>query len=186
MIKINLLPVRAAQKKESIRQQISILLFVLIALFAGIGFAHVSINDKIDRVDKRIDTVNIEIEQLKKKTGEVDSFKKKKRELLEKLNIIDTLSKNKTGPVLILDTFSTIIPEKMWFNIVKQSGRRIDIEGVALDNETIAVFFSSLKRSPHFRKVELVHTQQYEVDGYKLTSFRLTCDVDLSSSATVK
>jgi type IV pilus assembly protein PilN len=181
MIKINLLPVRAAQKKESIRQQIFVLVFVLIVVFAGIGYAHIAINNKISQIDKRIKSVNLEIEQLKLKTGEVDDFKKKKRDLLKKLDVIDTLSKNKTGPVVILDMFSQIIPEKMWFKILKQTGRRLDIEGIALDNETIAVFFASLKRSPYFKGVELIHTQQLDFEGYKLTSFRLTCDVDLAS-----
>jgi len=182
MIKINLLPVRAAQKKESIRQQASILFFILLALFAGIGYAHISMKNKISDVKTKIVSVNAEIEQLKKKTGEVDDFKKKKRELLEKLNVIESLSKNKTGPVVILDSFSEMVPEKMWFEAINQNGAQLDIEGVALDNETIAGFFSLLKRSAFFKKVELVQTQQKDVDGLKLTSFRLTCDVDLSGT----
>lgn len=181
MIKINLLPVRAAQKKESIQQQIALLMLMMMVIFAAIGYAHVTISNKIEHIDNRIKSVNLEIVKLKKKTGEVDEFKRKKRELLEKLNIIETLSKNKTGPVLILDQLSELIPEKMWFSIIKQNRQRLDIEGVALDNETIANFIASIKRSPHFKGVNLIHTQQYETEGYKLTSFRLTCSIDLSS-----
>ncbi len=181
MIKINLLPVRAAQKKESIRQQISVLMLVLVAVFSGIAYVHISINNEINDVEERITMVNAEIESLKRKTGEVDDFKKKKRELLEKLNIIDTLSKNKTGPVLILDMFSQMIPEKMWLEKLKQVGNKVDIEGVALDNETIAIFFTSLKNSPRFARVELIQTKQYEFNAYKLTSFKLSCIIDLSS-----
>ena len=57
MIKINLLPVRAAQQKESIRQQISVLVLVLIALFAGIGYAHISMTNKMNDVEERITSV---------------------------------------------------------------------------------------------------------------------------------
>ena len=181
MIKINLLPVRAAQKKESIRQQISIMILILIVISAGIGYAHISMTNNISHVEERITKVNIEIEQLKKKTGEVDDFKKKKRELIEKLNIIDRLSKNKTGPVLVLDAISNIIPDKMWFSSIRQAGAGLEIDGVALDNETIAVFIASLKRSPRFKGINLIQTLQIDYESYKLTSFKLTCAVDLTS-----
>ena len=80
-----------------------------------------------------------------------------------------------------MDSISELIPEKMWFNRIKQTGNKIDIEGIALDNETIAIFISSLKQSPHFKGVELIQTKQYEYNSYKLTSFRLSSQIDLSS-----
>ena len=42
MIKINLLPVRAIRKKESIRQQISIGILSLVLAFIMIGYFHIS------------------------------------------------------------------------------------------------------------------------------------------------
>lgn len=181
MIKINLLPVRAAAKKESIRQQISVFILVMIAAFAGIGYVHLSITNKVNDTNEKIANVKIEIERLKQKTGEVDDFKKKKRALLEKLNIIESLSKNKTGPVFVLDALSKLIPEKMWFEKLKQSGKIVDIEGIALDNETIAIFYTALKQSPNFTDVDLIQTKQQEIETYKLTSFKLRCGVDFSS-----
>ena len=98
MIKINLLPVRAAKKKESARQQLSILLLSVIAVVViALGFYSFTLA-KIHTAQDEISKSEQEIKSLKEKIGEINNIKKFQEEVRKKLGILDQLRQNKTGP----------------------------------------------------------------------------------------
>src|SRR5476649_2592120 len=74
MIRINLLPVRAAKKREFGRQQIVFL--VLILVLAGIGnyFWYNKVDGDLTGLDQQIARTRSEIAQLEKTIGEVKSM----------------------------------------------------------------------------------------------------------------
>src|ERR1700730_12728238 len=108
MIRINLLPVRAAKKREFGRQQI--LLFALLIVLAGIGnyFWYAKVDSELVALDQRIASTRAEIAQLEKTIGEVKSIKEDKKALEDKLKILDTLKKGRTGPVKVLDELASV------------------------------------------------------------------------------
>src|ERR1700682_3649052 len=114
MIRINLLPVRAAKKREFGRQQL--VLFVLLLVLAGIGnyFVYNRFESELRSLDKQIATTRTEIAQLEKTIGEVKSIKDDKKALEDKLKILDTLKKGRTGPVKVLDELASVVPQKVW------------------------------------------------------------------------
>src|SRR3989454_10273146 len=114
MIFINLLPVRAAKKREFGRQQL--VLFVLLLVLAGIGnyFVYNRFESELRSLDKQIATTRAEIAQLEKTIGEVKSIKDDKKALEDKLKILDTLKKGRTGPVKVLDELASVVPQKVW------------------------------------------------------------------------
>src|SRR5256885_3445412 len=114
MIHINLLPVRAAKKREFGRQQL--VLFVLLLVLAGIGnyFVYNRFESELRSLDKQIATTRAEIAQLEKTIGEVKSIKDDKKALEDKLKILDTLKKGRTGPVKVLDELASVVPQKVW------------------------------------------------------------------------
>ena len=48
------------------------------------------------------------------------------------------------------------------------------MDGVAIGNEIIAQFMTELERSPSFKDIELVVTEQVEQAGMKMKKFGLT------------
>lgn len=175
MIKINLLPVRAAKKKETARQQISVAVLSLVFVSIVIGYFHVSIGKEIADVNSRLASTQDELAKTKAQIGEVAKFKEAKKALEDKLGVIETLKKAKAGPVKVLDELSGITPDKLWVNSYKEKGGNIEIEGVAIDNEVIARFMTELDKSQYFKDVELVVTEQIEQGALKLKKFNLTC-----------
>src|SRR6516164_8364546 len=107
MIKINLLPVRAAKKREFGKQQL--VLFALILVLAGIlnFFWYSRVEGELTGLDRQIATTKTEIAQLEKTIGEVKSIKEDKKALEDKLKILDTLKKGRTGPVKVMDELAT-------------------------------------------------------------------------------
>src|SRR5687767_839159 len=107
MIRINLLPVRQERKKETIQQQLLAFAGVLLfTLFACVGWWKWKSNEADERA-ALLDAKKQELAQLDKIIGEVNEFTTKKKELEDKLAVIQQLKKGKTGPVRALDDLAT-------------------------------------------------------------------------------
>src|ERR671922_630924 len=129
MIRINLLPVRAAKKREFGRQQL--ILFALILVGAGVGnyVWWKAENDNLTALNQRIASTRNEIAQLEKTIGEVKSITQDKKALEDKLKILDTLKKGRTGPVKVMDELATIIPTRVWILDFSETGGGVTIAG---------------------------------------------------------
>ncbi len=179
MIEINLLPVRAARRKETLRFQISIFILTLLLIFVVIAYLKWNINQREQYLDTQLRLVKEEIIKLNKVVGEIDRLKKRKAKLQKKLSVIKDLEKGRLSAVYILDELSQRIPEKVWIETLDKKGKSVKIVGVALDNETIANFMTMLERSRYFGRVELEVTEQFKRGGLKLKKFSLRCSTSL-------
>jgi type IV pilus assembly protein PilN len=178
MIQINLLPVKAAKKREFGRQQL--VLFVLLLVLAGIGnyFVYSRFESELRGLDKQIATTRTEIAQLEKTIGEVKSIKEDKKALEDKLKILDTLKKGRTGPVKVLDELATIIPQKGWIiDFAEQSGA-VSITGASASYEDLSTFSKKLKVSTHFTNIT-IKTARQRADG--TVDWIITCNTNYSA-----
>jgi type IV pilus assembly protein PilN len=174
MIKINLLPVRAARKKEAIQRHLVLfvaglatVLLVGIVMYTGekgeLGEIEVANKQLID-----------EIENLKKIIGEVDEYKEQEVMLEQKLGVIRALKANKTGPVHMLDELALRIPEKLWLQTLDEVEGRVTLQGLSINNEVIATFMSRLEESTYFKEVYLVSIEKEDIDELHLKRFTVT------------
>jgi type IV pilus assembly protein PilN len=146
MIKINLLPVRAARKRENIKEQLFIFLGLLGLTVAVLFFWHHSVANTIKEKNKEIADLREEIAQLEREIGDVDKYKGLETELMTKLEIIDNLIKNKIGPVRVMDQLSRLIPRKVWLLKWEEKGGSVVIEGEALSNKDVGDFMETLAK----------------------------------------
>jgi type IV pilus assembly protein PilN len=181
MIRINLLPVREKKKKESTRKMLSILILSAVVVLLIFVFVHLSLLGQVNQVEQQITAYKEEIRRLKIDTKDVDKFKAEKEDLQRRLNIIYTLQRAKTGPVRVLDDVATALPGKLWLTALKEKGGKMEIKGVAFDNQDIAAYMTQLEKSGVIRNVELVIAQQLEKKDVKLKEFTLTCQVNYAS-----
>jgi type IV pilus assembly protein PilN len=184
MIRINLLPVREKKKKESTRKMFSLLILSLVLVAAGITFFHFSLYNQINEAQRQITAYNEEIKRLKVDTKDVDKFKAEKEDLQRRLNIIYTLQRAKTGPVRVLDDLTTSLPGRLWLVSLREKSGKMEIKGIAMDNQDIAKFMTNLEKSGVIRNVELVVSQQLERKELKLMEFTMTCQVDYANLPT--
>jgi type IV pilus assembly protein PilN len=93
------------------------------------------------------------------------------------LNVINLLRKEKSSSAKVLDELSIDKPEKVYFESVKKDGSKLGIEGVALDDETVANFMTNLRKSKLFKNVDLVVSEQILVTKIQLKKFILSCEI---------
>ncbi len=182
MIKINLLPVRAAQKKERLRAQISVLFLCLILVVIACGTLYFQKSSAIASVKEDIAQIDTQNRALQKKIGQVKDFEQKKADLEKKLAVLASLKENKSGPVHLLDELSSSLPDNLWLTSFKESGGRISLSGIADTEKTVALFMKSLDASPYYQQIELSVTEQTKVGDKKMQKFTLDCNSESPST----
>jgi len=178
MIHINLLPVRAAQKKEKLRTQLSMLLLCIILAFAACGALYVQQMFAIDALQEEVADLNKKNDDLKKTLGEVANYEKKKKDLEKKLSVLAKLEEGRSGPVRLLDELSNALPalpDKVWLTQFAESGGTIEVQGYGDNEGTVAKFMQNLEASDYYRNIELSVTEQTSVGGIKMQKFTLRC-----------
>ncbi len=174
MIRINLLPVRAAKKKETIRFQLTIAgLFTFFVIAVTILFFIFYRNDvAVLKVD--IKAGKAELAQLKSKIGVLSKLKGQKRVLEDKLKIVNKLESARKGPVELFERLSNSMPEKAWLTSMSEKGDTLTLIGSAAFDDVIADFMRNLKEQ-EFTNVELVVAKRVK-DGGNLVNFTLRVD----------
>lgn len=174
MIKINLLPVREARRRADLQQQLVLFGLLLGVALAGVGYAHYAQASKIDELTNRVAQTEAEIKKYEPQLKQVEAYKQKKAEVQQKLDVIEDLERSRSGPVRVMDELATKTPERMWLTRLQTEGERIELEGMSLDNEIVAVFLTRLNDSPYFGSVELEQTELQGRGELKLNRFRVT------------
>ncbi len=178
MIKINLLPGKE-KKKIGVKKEFIVFfasLAVLLLLLIGV---HWKETREKDEMISQISKMKEEIAYYKKLNAEVTKAKEAQKVLQEKLNVIEKLRKEKSSPVRILDELSIHKPEKLHLESLKKQGSKLDLEGLAMDDETIANFMTNLRNSKFFKSVDLIVSEQVEQSKIKLKKFTLSCEISM-------
>jgi type IV pilus assembly protein PilN len=163
MIRINLLPIRAARKKENVRWQVSV--FFLMISFGVVVMAYmaVSLSRNISGMNTKIEEAGRELKDLEAISKKVTEIKDKLQKLQAKMDVIQTLEVNRTRSIRILETLTgLVIADRMWLTNLTESGETLSMKGMAMDNKTIADFMKALEGSPYFASVNLITSRQVE------------------------
>jgi type IV pilus assembly protein PilN len=156
MIRINLLPVRAAKKKEAVQRHLALFAIGLVLVLGAFLVMYKIKDNALAGVEQQV--------------------------LLEKkLEVIRTLKANKIGPVHMLDQLATRIPEKLWLSTLQESSKKVTLKGVSINNEVIATFMSRMEESDYFAEVYLVSIQARPEGDLKLKEFTITSKLIIPS-----
>ncbi|HUL21647.1 MAG TPA: PilN domain-containing protein [Thermodesulfobacteriota bacterium] len=177
MIKINLLLARKEKKRGGAKKEFIVLILSVVLLLAIFIFIQWGLNKKIEDTMAQNSQKKQEIAKYKSLTTEVEKKKQEQKMLQNRLDIINALRKDKAKAAMVLDELSIDKPEKLQLESLKKDGAKLGIEGVALDDETIANFMTNLRKSKLFKNVDLVVSEQIEQSKMKVKKFVLSCEI---------
>ena len=178
MIRINLLPFRAARKKENIKRQISVYILTLVFVFALMGFFFLQLNGKVRALQAEKTAATKQLATYAATTRRIQVIKKQIQEIRAKLTVIRDLEKKKTGPVFLLDEIAEAVPKnRLWLRSLSEKKGLLKLSGTAMDNETIALFMTNLEKAKHITAVDLKNATLKNLREYKLNvvDFDLDC-----------
>lgn len=206
MIRINLLPYRAARRKENIRKQISIFFFSFLVVVAILLFYSMSLQKRIDVLNTKIAENKTILAKLEKQAKEVDRIKNAFNNLERKTKVIENLETKRKDAVCLLDNMTKVVAEHMsisgsdslsdkdntpvkrlWFTNFQAKGNKIGIKGIAMDNKTVADFMTRLENSNLYKNVNLRTLKQQKITKLNLKHFDITCiKISLNKSESKK
>lgn len=189
MIKVNLLRTLTAAKrsgptlpKKPLPRTALILPLVVLLPAAGIGTYGYMLSRQVDDLTARRNQLRIENQRLQDLKKQLAEFEAKKQERQSRIQVIEQLRHNQTGPVLLLSHVIHSIPDKsvMWLTDLEQKGERVQITGYTVYGDSLPDFMSNLAASGFFRTVdlEIYEDQQKEKQAAR---FVLVCTTNLKA-----
>jgi type IV pilus assembly protein PilN len=165
MIRINLLASETRGVKPAatldIGQKITYLGAALMLLTAaGLGWRYWSLGQQEAAIEQEIQSATQEEQRLSAILREVQEFEARKRQLEQRVTLINELRKGQNAPVHIVDQISRALPEMTWMTSMKQEGYQVTIEGRCLTLTSLSDFVGNLEASSYFRKpVEILDSK---------------------------
>jgi type IV pilus assembly protein PilN len=175
MIRINLLPFRAARKKENIRRQVSIFLLSLVFVVIVAAWFNYLLSGKIESLNQQVAETKAQVEKYNKINQEITEIKKKLAILNQKIEVIKSLDLTRKAPVeLLADMSKLVIEKRMWLTGLEEKSGNVKVVGIALDNPTIAEYMTRIETSLKYVDVKLLSiNQDTSVKGLKLKNFEI-------------
>jgi type IV pilus assembly protein PilN len=182
MIRINLLPFRAARKRENIKRQVTVYGLSVILLLVAMAYTFLQLDGRLSDAKAQETQLNQALAKHRKTIARINDLKKKIKVIEQKLDVIRKLEAGKQGPVRLLDELAEAVPkDRLWLSAMAESGGNLTLTGSARNNETVAEFMVNLESSPIVQSVDLQSSQSTTIQGVSLSNFSLKCTVDTSA-----
>ena len=150
MAKINLLPWREEFRQEKKKEYISQLIGVCI-LAAVISWVWIyTMNNALEDQQARNNLLNSEIGLLDKQVKEINELKKKRRELLARMKVIQDLQGTRPIIVRYFDEFARSVPDGVFIVSLTRNENQLTIEGISESNNRVSDFMRRLNASSFF------------------------------------
>jgi type IV pilus assembly protein PilN len=175
MIKINLLPTKKKPPKKVIdlQQQVIFAVLVLALVLMALGYYWKTQNDRIATLENEKVAAEKKIADQNNMLKEVKNVEEERKQVSEKIEVIEKLKKNQTGPVLLLDAVSTALPKGVNLSSLSESSNNVSIDGEAFTNDDVVRFIDNLKASPLLKDVMLLETSQIKQDKIDVYRYKL-------------
>lgn len=147
MPSINLLPWRQALRQRR-QKEFLIGLGAAVALAAVVALlTHLLISSMIDRQQRRNELLKAEIAELDKAIEEIVALEERKARMIARMEVIDRLQQSRPEVVRLFDEMVAQLPEGLYLTSVKQSGRKLEFNGVAQSSTRVSSFMRNIDAS---------------------------------------
>ena len=178
MIKINLLPREERVKPLVIPTKLILAGVGAAIVLAAMAYGWIWLSGEVSRLEETIVQAKKEQKRFEELTKQVEMFRAEKKRLEDKIKVIDTLVAGQGGPVRVLDEVYKALPQEAWLIAFNKSGKRLELQGVASSNFTVATFLTNLgTMSKLFTNVDLVQSEKITIENQSVERFNITAEV---------
>lgn len=173
MPSINLLPWRQELRQRRRKE-------FLVGLGAAIGLAclvtllaHLMVSSMIDAQKRRNELLTAEIAELDKAIEQILALEEQKGRMIARMEVIDTLQSSRPEVVKLFDQMVSTLPEGVYLTSVKQSGKKLEFNGVAQSSTRVSAFMRNIDASEALATPELkvIQTGRDAGPGAQFTLF---------------
>ena len=173
MAQLNLLPWRELRRRELNRQVINIAIGVMLLMCGLVYLAYSYMDSQIEEQQQRNAYLQKEIKKVEKELKEVNKVKKKKAQLLSRMEVIQKLQSDRTRMVRLFDGLAKNLPKGMYLSLFEIKGNAITIQGAADSNGTVSKFMRLIEGSEYFTTPNLNVINIKNSQGLRVSNFTL-------------
>ncbi len=208
MIRINLLPVKAAKKRATGQRQLILMAAIVVVVGVAVTVFHLADAAELTTMQQDNKEIKDAIAKLKGVVGDYEAVRNQKERLVRQRDTIRRLQESRGGPVFVLRELSEILtkdrgptfdkdhyeellrrdpnagynpswdPRRVWIGSMRFSGGRLDLAAAAKTNDDVAEFMKRLELSVFFRDVVLSGTSAQGGGAWKFYSFGIGTNVN--------
>lgn len=182
MVKINLLPREERRRRLEIKVPQTAIV-VLAALVVGTLLAYGrSVRREAGRLRAETVEMRIEIAKNQQVAKLVEQFERDKKQLQERLGVIQRLVGSQGTPVRLLDGVSQVLPEEAWLAGLSAVSGKLVIQGYARSHFAVADFMDALGRlHPLITNVELNFSERQLFENRPVERFEIVATLGAQS-----
>jgi Tfp pilus assembly protein PilN len=199
-IEINLLPAELKRKRGGLAfdKNLALIAGVFGVVVVLVVAASVVQSMKLKSLDTQIAEAQRKVDQYKRNIELVDALIDVKDKILQRMSAIESLDKNRTVWVRIMEDLSRRVPDYLWLSLLKEEPRaavvdtsaggtasapagpatnKVTLEGYSYSLNSLASFLIQLMGSRYFKNMDLEYVKRAEIKQHKTFSFQLTGDL---------
>ncbi len=187
MPRINLLPWREQQRKIRRRE---FGMAAGAAVFAGIMCAlggKLLYSSWIDSQMEKNEILKKEIGKLDSQIADIMDLEDRKQRLVARMEIIEKLQRSRPEIVHLFDELVRTVPEGVYLTSIKQTGKKLEIQGVAQSSTRVSTFMRNIDASTWMDNpvLQVVQSAKDATGGSNFTLFTDTVGVNLDNGGEV-
>lgn len=191
MIRINLLgQTRPKAAKSVVPLEATMqIIFAAVALSVALlvlGITYYQQKRELDQTNAKIAALRAERASLQQIKQEVDRYESQKAVLQQRIDVIETLQRNRSGGQELLEMVATTVVhvDNIWLTSLNRTGNSIDIQGESASINSVANLITQLKRSGYFDNVEIKTAQEDDiVPSVETYNFSMSASIALPAQA---
>ena len=156
MIRINLLPREKRGQRGQVKGPWAAILALVILAVGGMGGYWLFVRWEVTQLRADVVATTDEITRNQQIVRVVEQYTRDKKQLQERLALVQRLAASQDSPVRLLDGISQALPEGGWLTGIRKVSGKLVIEGYASSHFVVAELMLALQRlKPIINSVEL-------------------------------
>lgn len=177
MANIDLRPWREERRKARQNQYVTILAIVA-AIAAGVGWSwNQSVQNQIQFQTTRNNYLDSKVKELDVKIKEIQSLREQREELIDRMNVIQSLQGDRPIIVNVFEELVKATPEGVFFSDLALEGSSVKISAQADRTLSVSDFLRKLEESPWFDAPFLQGMESIK-DGQEVVGHKFTLQVN--------
>ncbi len=172
--RINLLPWREELRQEQKKQFLVMTVLIMVLAAAIVGLIHIQMASKIDYQLSRNSFISTEISKLDKQIAEIKDLQKVRRNLLERMEVIQDLQGSRPSIVHLFTEIVGTVPNGVYLESLAQTGSNLVMKGQAESNARVSTYMRNLSDSEWLKDPNLTVIEIEDKKVTRVSTFTLT------------
>jgi len=176
-IRVNLLPHREERRKAQRKHlgilagMVSALAIAIVVLVHGVIAGYIGVQaDRNTFLKKENASLDKEIDEIKKLQSEIAA-------LLARKQVIERLQTDRALAVYLLDQIVRQMPDGVYMKTIKQTGRKIFMNGYSQSNARVSTLMRNISSSSYLENAVLVEIKAATVGGKRVSEFTMNLNL---------